>query len=162
MPNSWAMIDSSFPTFTGKENYRDQVHALQDYLYLVVEELKYKLANLNAQNWNKTALERLQKETVAPTNEEIEQIKIQLTSITTKLTALTGSLNQLAEKTDSMEEELPKLWEGLELLGSDIDSLTELIHPDGEGGATIGAEGKAIRLVGNIYINGVLYEQEVT
>ena len=160
MPNSWAMIDSSFPTFSGKENYRDQVQALQDYLYLVVEELKYQLANLNAKNWNKAALAKLQQETVEPTNEEIAKIQTQLTAIQKKLTSLSNSLHQMEERVESAEEELPKLWEGLELLGGDVDSLTDLIHPDGEGGATIGAEGRNIRLVGNIYINGVLLKQE--
>ena len=160
MPNTWAMIDSSFPTFTGKENYRDQVQALQDYLYLVVEELKYQLANLNAQNWNKTALKKLQQETVEPTNEEITKIQTQIAGISTKLTALGTSLSQLAERMDAAEEELPKIWEGLELLGGDIDELTALIKPDGAGGATIGTEGKDLYLVGNVYINGVLYEQE--
>lgn len=161
MPNAWSMIDTSFPTFTGKESYREQVSALQDYLYLVVEELKYQLANLNAQNWNKTALEKIQAETVEPTNEEITQIKGQITTITNRLTALSASLSQLTERMDSAEEDLPKLWEGLELLAGDVDALTEIIQPDGSGGATIGAAGKDIKLVGNVYINGVLYEQGV-
>ncbi len=161
MPNAWAMIDTSFPTFTGKESYRDQVQALQDYLYLVVEELKYQLANLNAQNWNKTALQQLQQETVQPTNDEVALIKEQITSISNRLTGLSASLNQLAERMEKAEEELPKVWEGLELLGGDMDSLMEIIQPDGSGGATIGAAGKDIRLTGNVYINGVLYKQEV-
>lgn len=158
MPNAWAMIDTSFPTFTGKETYREQVGALQDYLYLVVEELKYQLANLNAQNWNKTALQQMQQETVEPTNAEVALIKEQITNITNRLTALTASLNQLTERMETAEEELPKLWEGLELLAGDVDSLSEVVKPDGSGGATIGAAGKDIRLVGNVYINGVLYE----
>lgn len=161
MPNAWAMIDTSFPTFTGKESYREQVSALQDYLYLVVEELKYQLANLNVQNWNKTALQQMQQETVKPTNDEVAQIKEQITNITNRLTGLNASLNQLAERMDKAEVELPKLWEGLELLAGDVDSLTEIIRPDGSGGATIGAAGKDIRLVGNVYINGILYQQEV-
>lgn len=161
MPNAWAMIDSSFPTFTGKETYRDQVRALQDYLYLVVEELKYQLANLNAQNWNKTALEKLQQETVEPTNEEVTKLAEQITGITNRLTGLSTSLSQLAERMTDAEEELPKLWEGLELLAGDVDILREIVRPDGEGGATIGAEGKDIRIVGNVYINGILIEQEV-
>ena len=161
MPNSWAMIDSSFPTFTGKESYREQVAQLQDYLYLVVEELKYQLANLNAQNWNKTALEKLQQETVEPTNEEVSLLKEQITNITNRLTSISTSLSQLTERIDDAEEELPRLWEGLELLAGDVDCLRQIVQPDGSGGATIGAEGKDIRIVGNVYINGVLVEQEV-
>lgn len=160
MPNAWAMIDTSFPTFTGRETYREQVGALQDYLYLVVEELKYQLANLNTQNWNKTALQQMQQETVEPTNAEVALIKEQISNITNRLTGMTATLNQLTERMGKAEEELPKLWEGLELLAEDVDALNEIIVPDGNGGATIGAAGKDIRLVGNVYINGILYEQE--
>lgn len=160
MPNTWAMIDSSFPTFTGKENYRDQVSALQDYLYLVVEELKYQLGNLNAQNWNKTALERFQEETVEPTNEEVAALKKRIEEIADRMTALAASLTLLDERVKDAEEEHPKLWEGLELLAGDVDALSEILRPDGSGGAVIGTEGKDLRLVGNVYINGVLIEQE--
>lgn len=160
MPNAWAMIDTSFPTFTGKETYREQVGALQDYLYLVVEELKYQLANLNVKNWNKVALETFQKDTTAETDKQVMLLQEQLNNITNRITSLNTSLGQLMEKTDSMEEELPKLWEELELLGGDIDSLTAIIQPDGNGGATIGKEGKDIRILGNLYINGTLYKQE--
>ena len=161
MPNAWAMIDSSFPTFTGKESYREQVGALQDYLYLVVEELKYQLANLNTQNWNKTALETFQKDTTADTDKQVALLQEQLANITNRISALNASLGQLIERMDNAEEELPKLWEGLELLAGDVDALNEIVVPDGNGGATIGKEGAAIRLVGNIYVNGMLLEQEV-
>ena len=161
MPNAWAMIDTSFPTFTGKESYREQVGALQDFLYLVVEELKYQLANLNAQNWNKTALQKMQQETVEPTNAEVAVIKGQITNIVNRLTGLSSVMSQLTERVETAEEELPKLWEGLELLAGDVDNLMAVFKPDGNGGATIGVAGKDIRLVGNVYINGILYQQEV-
>ena len=161
MPNAWAMIDTSFPTFTGKETYREQVGALQDYLYLVVEELKYQLANLNTQNWNKTALETFQKDTTAETDEQVKLLQEQLVSITNRLTAFNTSLSQLTERVKDSAEELPKLWEGLELLAGDVDARSEIIVPDGNGGATIGKTGAVIRLVGDVYINGVLVKQEV-
>lgn len=161
MPNAWAMIDSSFPTFTGKESYREQVAALQDYLFLVVEELKYQLANLNSQNWNQTALKKMQSETVEPTNEELKILTEQVNGIANRLAQLAASLSSLTERMGKAEEELPKLWEGLEILAGDVDALTEIIQLDGTGGATIGAAGKDIRLVGNVYINGILIEQEV-
>ena len=160
MPNSWAMIDTSFPTFTGQETYREQVGKLQDYLFLVVEELKYQLANLNTQNWNKTALQRLQEETVAPTNEEVAALAEKITQIQNRLTLFSSALNDITERVGSCEEETVKLWEGLELLAGDVDSLNGIIQPDDSGGATIGAEGKDIRLVGNVYINGILMGQE--
>jgi len=162
MPNAWSMIDSSFPTFRGDESYKDQVHALQDYLYLLVEELKYQLANLKTNNWNTIALEKFQKDTTADTDEQVALLADQLTKVSNRLTTLSGSLSQLTDKVGDTEtmfkEEIPRLWEGLELLGGDLDKLGETIKPDNSGGATIGAMGKDLRLVGNVYINGIPVE----
>lgn len=160
MPNPWAMIDTSFPTFTGKESFKDQVSALQDYLYLVVEELKYQLSNLNTQNWNKVAMEKFQKDTTAETDEQVAVLAEQITQITNRLTLLGNSLNQLKERMNDAEEELPKLWEGLELLAGDVDDLKGVIRTDGGGGASIGTEGKDLKLIGNVYINGILVKME--
>lgn len=162
MPNAWSMIDSSFPTFRGDESYKDQVHALQDYLYLLVEELKYQLANLKVDNWNTVALEKFQKDTTADTDEQVAQLAEQLTKVANRLNALSSELSQLTDRVstaeDTLKEEIPKLWEGLELLGGDLDDLAEIIRPDGSGGATIGNEGKDLHLLGNVYINGILVE----
>lgn len=162
MPNAWSMIDSSFPTFRGDESYKDQVLALQDYLYLLVEELKYQLANLKADNWNTVALEKFQKDTTADTDEQVAELAKQLTNVANRLTALSGDLSKLSDRVGTAEEtikvEIPKLWEGLELLAGDLDDLGEIIRPDGSGGATIGREGTDLHLVGNVYINGILVE----
>lgn len=155
MPNAWSMIDSSFPTFRGDESYKDQVQALQNYIYLLVEELKYQLANLKTNNWNANALEKFQKDTTAETDERVSQLAEQLTNLVNRMTALNGSLSQLTDRVQGSETEVAQLWEGLELLGGDLDELSQIIQPDGSGGAVIGADGKTLNLVGNIYINGV-------
>lgn len=41
----------------------------------------------------------------------------------------------------------------------DLQKITEVIQSGEDGSATIGKEGAALRLVGEIYINGVLFEQ---
>ena len=164
MPNAWSMIDSSFPTFRGDESYKDQVHALQDYLYLLVEELKYQLANLKTDNWNTVALKKFQKDTTADTDEQVAELAKQLTNVANRLTALSGDLSKLSDRVgtaeETIKEEIPKIWEGLELLAGDLDDLGKIIQPDGDGGATIGREGKNLRLVGNVYINGILWKMQ--
>lgn len=168
MPNTWSMIDSSFPTFRGDESYKEQVGMLQDYLYLLVEELKYQLANLKAENWNTVALEQFQEDTTADTNEQVGTLAEQMTKLANRMTGLGADLNNLAERMGKAEkalEDIPKLWEGLELLAGDLEALQAaaealgaVIRPDGSGGATLGREGQSLHLLGNVYINGILVE----
>ena len=43
MPSNWLYIDSNFPTFTGEESLKEQVTTIQNYMYMLVEQLRYTL-----------------------------------------------------------------------------------------------------------------------
>ena len=43
MPHTWALVDSSFPTFTENDTPQDQIAALVDYMMILTEALKYQL-----------------------------------------------------------------------------------------------------------------------
>ena len=56
MPSNWLYIDSNFPTFTGEESVKEQVTTIQNYLYMMVEQLRYTLHNLDLSNMNQAAV----------------------------------------------------------------------------------------------------------
>ena len=58
MPSNWLYIDTNFPSFTGEESLGDRVTTIQNYLYMLVEQLRYTLHNLDANNMNPAAAER--------------------------------------------------------------------------------------------------------
>ena len=45
MPSNWLYIDTNFPSFTQKESVNDKVETMQDYLFMLVEQLRYTLHN---------------------------------------------------------------------------------------------------------------------
>ena len=53
-----------FPTFTGEESPQEQIRQLQNYLFIVVEQLKYTMANLGVENLNSTQWEAMKTETL--------------------------------------------------------------------------------------------------
>lgn len=55
MPSNWLYIDTNFPSFTQKESVNDKVETMQDYLFMLVEQLRYTLHNLDLSNMNKAA-----------------------------------------------------------------------------------------------------------
>ena len=57
MPSNWLYIDSNFPTFTGEENLKEQVTTIQNYMYMLVEQLRYTLHNLDLSNMNEAAVD---------------------------------------------------------------------------------------------------------
>lgn len=168
MPSNLSMIDNSFPTFTGKEKPNEQIAQLTNYMRLLVEQLQYQLKNLDTTNWNKKAMQDFQADTTSDVEEEIRKIVEELGSVSTRLTEvekLTGRMSLAEEKIQGLEtakeeteRRVTELEKGLDAARDDITALKQVVQPDGSGGAAIGAEGRDVHLVGNIYINGVLFE----
>lgn len=58
MPSNWLYVDTNFPTFTGQESTEAKVSTIQNYLFMLVEQLRYSLHNLDTGNMNPSALDR--------------------------------------------------------------------------------------------------------
>jgi hypothetical protein len=57
MPGGLAALDIGFPRFTGRESTEQKLAAVQNYLYMLLETLRYTLSNLDTSNWNKRAMD---------------------------------------------------------------------------------------------------------
>lgn len=165
MPNAWTLIDSSFPAFTGKERIQQQIPVILDYMFMLSEGLKYQLSNLNTKNWNSNALENLKIETTEDLVKQMTAVTEDISVALDRLNALTAQILQmemdvgnLEKSADEHKESLTELDERLVTAEGSLQALEDVILPDGEGGAVIGADGKTIHLKGKIYINGVLME----
>lgn len=165
MPSNWSMVDNNFPSFTGNEKPREQIAQLQNYLMLLTEQLKYQMNNLSALNWNDTALKELQADTTKGVEQELGNVAGDLNQAATDLQLVVARLVEVEQnlamlelaKAD-LEERIGDLETRAEECEADISNLFAVVKPDGTGGADIGAAGKEIRIVGKVYINGVLVE----
>ena len=72
MPSNWLYIDSNFPTFTSQQDTESKVSTIQNYLYMLVEQLRYSLYNLDESNINQTAKVEFVKKITEPIQIEIE------------------------------------------------------------------------------------------
>jgi hypothetical protein len=59
MASNWSQIDMQFPNFTGKETTEEKVTRIQNYLFMLMEFLRYSLRNLDSSNFNSAALEEM-------------------------------------------------------------------------------------------------------
>ena len=151
MPSNWSMIDVNFPNFTGNEKPREQIAALQDYMMLLVEQLKYQLNNLDASNWNDAALEDMKGSTTA-------RVETELSNLAADLSRITESLGKLTQELGYVEQDVEELKERLDGLDGDISNLMAVVQPDGTGSADLGKDGQELRLWGKVYVNGILLE----
>ena len=59
MPNGTHLLDAGFPSFTGRESTGEKLERIQNYLFQLLEELRYLLHNLETENFNSAGLEEL-------------------------------------------------------------------------------------------------------
>ena len=59
MPDRMHILDTGFPSFTGYESTEDKLEAIRNYLYLLIEELRYLLRHLDAGNFTESGLAEL-------------------------------------------------------------------------------------------------------
>lgn len=59
MPGIMSNLDTGLPRFTGTESTEDKISAIQNYLFVFLEELRYVLRNLGTENFNDASLKEL-------------------------------------------------------------------------------------------------------
>lgn len=59
MPGNILNADTGFPQFTGEESSDQKIDRVMNYLYMLLEQLRYTLNNLDADNFNDTGLKEI-------------------------------------------------------------------------------------------------------
>lgn len=103
MPSNWLYVDTNFPTFTGRESTEAKVSTIQNYLFMLVEQLRYSLHNLDTGNMNPSALDRYAGGLTDPiyrrlTDDEgnITQLQIGANGLQMQITNNAGDIHKLS------------------------------------------------------------------
>lgn len=59
MPDRMHMLDTGYPNFSGYEKTSEKVDAIQNYLFMLLEELRFLLRNLDLDNFNEQGIKDL-------------------------------------------------------------------------------------------------------
>ena len=59
MPKDFLALDTNFPQFTGTETTDQKVNRLYNYTYMLLENLRYCLRNLDSRNFNEAGLREI-------------------------------------------------------------------------------------------------------
>lgn len=140
MPHTWALVDSSFPTFGDDEKSGRKIEKLVDYMKILVEALRYQLENLDTGNWNPAALENFQVDTTKDVGEQLAEVVLNMGNLAGEMVRLSNDMNALLG------------------LSARVEAMGGVVKVDDDGNATLGADGKELHLAGKVYINGKLME----
>ena len=129
MPANWLYMDAKFPDFDGDISTEDKLAQVQNYLYLLVEQMRYTMQNLDTTNLNQTALNVWEEALTTPLyllREGEGERLTQLSVAADGLTALVQSQQQQVQEVKDAQEDAQNALEGLDQSVQEISSRVEL------------------------------------
>lgn len=125
MPSNWLYIDANFPNFNGDESTEDKLAQIQNYLYMLVEQMRYTTQNLDTTNLNQTALHSWEEAITKPLYMQLEgegQRLTQLSATADGLTALVQSQQQQVQEVKDAQKDAENTLEGLDQSVQELSS----------------------------------------
>lgn len=94
-----------FPVLRDDTSLKEQFRQLHDYVFSLVQDLRYLLGNLSEENWNEDALKRLRSGLASA--EALQQLTQTIQTLSEKVDALTGpDETAAAAANENAEEEI--------------------------------------------------------
>ena len=135
MPSNWLYIDTNFPSFTQKESVNDKVETMQDYLFMLVEQLRYTLHNLDLSNMNKTAAEGFVKTITQPIYAEIKnaegsitQLGVTADGLAARIGDAEGNITQLQATATGLQASISSLDGSVTNLTADVNGIRATVR----------------------------------
>lgn len=122
MPSNMLTTDTSFPQLTDKQTTDEKFSVITNYLYMLLEQLRYSMANLGRENFNDAEFNSI-------ANIITEPVYLQLKDVDGNLASLTITAEQLISRMTDAEG-------NISVLQQTADSLTSRVS-DTEGNVSV-------------------------
>ena len=105
----WTPIENSFPAFREDESPMETVKKIHDYLYRLINQLKYTLQNLDVENWNAAALQVFSENATKDVSEQARRLVAQMSQLSGSMDSLSGRLLEISNRIVEHENEISYL-----------------------------------------------------
>lgn len=113
MPTSFLSADTNFPRLTADQPVEERLGKIQNYLYMLLEELRYTLSNLGEENLNEKTLAELGEtltggisSTVSDLAGNVSTLEQTAASLTTRVSDAEGNITSLQQTSTSITARL--------------------------------------------------------
>lgn len=102
MPSSLLAVDTAFPQLTEEQSTEEKFGVVTNYLYMLMEQLRYSMANLGAGNFNDAELDAIGKSITAPIYIDLEnaagaihELRITADQLTSRMEDAEGNISSI-------------------------------------------------------------------
>ena len=140
MPSNWLYIDTNFPTFTGEEDTEEKVTTIQNYMFMLVEQLRYSLHNLDLSNMNQAAVDKYENALTQPIyariedgEENIAQLALTAAGLALRLEDAEGNITALTATAEGLRMQISDAEDDIFQLGITAQGLaTQVSNAQGQ------------------------------
>ena len=104
MPGNILSAYTQFPNFAGQESPAEQIRTIRNYLYMLLEQLRYTLNNLDAGNFNTEGLKEIQDAISQPilkqlsdTDGNLAELQVTAAGLASRVSSNEGNISQLEQ-----------------------------------------------------------------
>lgn len=129
MPTTFQLVETTFPNGEGKDT-QEQINGVYDYLFVLLEQLRYTLFNLDGSNINQNALSEFIKNIsepiyakIADTDENVNEISITAKGLDARLSNAEGDITQLDTTAKGLQASVSNLNGSVTNLTADVNGI---------------------------------------
>ena len=104
MPSNLLTVDTAFPAFTEEQTTDQKLDVVTNYLYMLLEQLRYTLQNLGAGNFNDTELDEIGQTITRPLSVQLENAAGAIAELTLTADQLTSRLEDAEGNLSAVEQ----------------------------------------------------------
>ena len=129
MPTTFQLVETTFPNGEGKDT-QEQINGVYDYLFVLLEQLRYTLFNLDGSNINQNALSEFIENIsepiyakIADTDENVNEISITAKGLDARLGDAEGNITQLDTTANGLQASISNLDGAITNIKVDVNNI---------------------------------------
>ena len=148
MPSNLLTADTTFPTLTQEQSTDEKFEKITSYLYMLLEQLRYSMGNLDKENFNDAGLEEIANIITEPVYVQLKDDEAPIAALTVtaaglgaRLSDAEGNITQLTATTTSLTSRISDAEGNISSLTQTVNGMTLSV--------TNGSSSSTIRLLAN-------------
>ena len=129
MPTTFQLVETTFPNGEGKDT-QEQINGVYDYLFVLLEQLRYTLFNLDGSNINQNALSEFIKNIsepiyakIADTDKNVNELSITANGLAGRIGDAEGNITQLQATAQGLSASISNLNGSVTNLTADVNGI---------------------------------------
>ena len=129
MPTTFQLVETTFPNGEGKDT-QEQINGVYDYLFVLLEQLRYTLFNLDGSNINQNAMSEFIKNISEPiyakiedTDKNVNEISVTAKGLDARLSNAEGDITQLDTTAKGLQVSVSNLDGAITNIKTDVNGI---------------------------------------